>query len=195
MSTKYKFIDKDGIYFVSFATVSWVDVFTRPVYNEVFIDSVRYCQLNKGLCLHAWCLMSNHAHLVFSRSGQYSHSDILRDLKKFTSKKLIEAIENNPSESRKEWMLNIFRNAGQNKINNKDFQFWQQDNHPIELFSPSVTFQKIDYVHNNPVVAGIVSEADHYLHSSARDYLGKKGILDVEILERPMSLEGYVFSY
>jgi putative transposase len=195
MSTKYKFIDKDGIYFVSFATVSWVDVFTRPVYNEVFIDSVRYCQLNKGLCLHAWCLMSNHAHLVFSRSGQYSHSDILRDLKKFTSKKLIEAIENNPSESRKEWMLNIFGNAGQNKINNKDFQFWQQDNHPIELFSPSVTFQKIDYVHNNPVVAGIVSEADHYLHSSARDYLGKKGILDVEILERPMSLEGYVFSY
>ncbi|MEZ4911819.1 MAG: hypothetical protein R2774_13275 [Saprospiraceae bacterium] len=92
-------------------------------------------------------------------------------------------------------MTNVFRNAGQNKANNKDFQFWQQDNHPIELFSPSVTFQKIDYVHNNPVVAGIVSEADHYLHSSARDYLGKKGVLDVEILERPMSLEGYVFSY
>ena len=81
MSTKCKFIDKDGIYFVSFAPVSWVDVFTRPVYNEVFIDSVRYCQLNKGLCLHAWCLMSNHVHLVFSRSGQYSHSDILRDSK------------------------------------------------------------------------------------------------------------------
>ncbi len=50
-------------------------------------------------------------------------------------------------------------------------------------------------VHNNPVVAGIVSEADHYLHSSARDYLGTKGVLDVEILKRPMSLEGYVFSY
>jgi len=195
LSTKYKFIDNDGIYFISFATVSWVDVFTRLIYIEIFIESIRYCQQNKGLNLHAWCLMSNHAHLVFSRSGPYSHADILRDFKKFTSKKLIKAIENNPSESRKEWMMNIFRSAGQNKSNNKDFQFWQQDNHPIELFSPAVTFQKIDYVHNNPVVAGIVSEADHYLHSSARDYSGTKGVLDVEILERPMSLEGYVFSY
>ena len=43
-------------------------------------------------------------------------------------------------------------------------------------------------------MAGIVSEADHYLLSSARDYLGIRGVLDVEILERPMSLEGYVFS-
>ena len=195
MSTKYKFIETNGIYFVSFATVSWVDVFTRLAYMEIFIESVRYCQQNKGLKLHAWCLMSNHAHLVFSRSGQYSHSDILRDLKKYTSKNLIEAIENNPSESRKKWMMSIFRNAGQNKSNNKVNQFWQQDNHPIELFSPAVTFQKIDYVHNNPVMAGIVNEPDHYLHSSAKDYLGINGVLDVEILERPMSLEGYVFSY
>lgn len=150
MSTKYKFIDTNGIYFVSFATVSWVDVFTRLTYMEIFIESVRYCQQNKGLKLHAWCLMSNQAHLVFSRSGQYSHSDILRDLKKYTSKKLIEAIESNPFESRKEWMMSIFRNAGQNNSNNKVNQFWQQDNHPIELFSPAVTFQKIDYVHNNP---------------------------------------------
>ncbi len=194
MSTKYKFLDYEGIYFVSFATVSWVDVFTRPIYNDIFIESVRYCQQNKGLNLHAWCLMSNHVHLVFSRSGQYNHSDILRDLKKFTSKKIVEAIEKNPTESRKEWMMSIFRNAGQNKSNNKEYQFWQQDNHPIELFSPLVTFQKIDYIHNNPVVSAIVSEADHYLHSSARDYLGIKGVLDVEILERPMSLEGYVFN-
>lgn len=194
MSTKYKFLDNEGIYFVSFATVSWVDVFTRPMYNDIFIESARYCQQNKGLNLHAWCLMSNHVHLVFSRSGQHSHSDILRDLKKFTSKKIVEAIEKNPSESRKEWMMSIFRNAGQNKSNNKEYQFWQQDNYPVELFSPIVTFQKIDYIHNNPVVAGIVSDADHYLHSSARDYLGIKGVLDVEILERPMSLEGYVFS-
>lgn len=194
MSTKYKFLDNEGVYFVSFATVSWVDVFTRPAYNDIFFDSVRYCQQNKGLILHAWCLMSNHVHMVFSRSGQYSLSDILRDLKKFTSKKLIEAIENNSIESKKEWMMKIFRNAGQNKSNNKEYQFWQQDNHPIELFSPLVTFQKIDYIHNNPVVAGIVSEADHYLLSSARDYLGIRGVLDVEILERPMSLEGYVFS-
>ena len=91
-------------------------------------------------------------------------------------------------------MMNIFSTAGQKNSNNKDYQFWQQDNHPIELFSPIVTFQKIDYIHNNPVTAGIVSETEHYVNSSARDYLGIKGRLDVEILERPGSLGGYVFS-
>jgi len=195
MSTKYKFLDHYGLYFVSFATVGWVDVFTRPLYTNIFCESVKYCQQNKGLNLHAWCLMSNHVHLIFSRSGLHSHSDILRDLKKFTSKKLLEAIENNPAESRKDWMKSIFRNAGEKKSNNKEYQFWQQDNHPIELFSPLVTFQKIDYVHGNPVAAGIVTESEHYLHSSARDYAGINGMLDIDVLERPGSLEGYVFSY
>lgn len=58
-----------------------------------------------------------------------------------------------------------------------------------------MTFQKIDYIHNNPVTAGIVYEPEHYLLSSATDYSGNKGILDIEISERPMSLEGYVFGY
>lgn len=119
MSTRCQFLDHEAINFVSFVTVSWVDVFTRPTYNDIFIDSMRYCQQNKGLNLHAWYLMSNHAHLVFSRSGQNSHSVILRDLKKYTSKKVLEAIENNPSESRKDWMLKIFKSAGVNNINNK----------------------------------------------------------------------------
>jgi len=195
MSTKYKFLDTNGLYFVTFATVFWVDVFTRPLYNGIFCESVKYCQENKGLNLHAWCLMSNHVHLVFSRSGSHSHSDILRDLKKFTSKKMIEAIQNNPEESRKEWMMRLFSEAGKMNNNNKDYQFWQQDNHPIELFSPLVTIQKIDYVHNNPVKAGIVEIPEYYLHSSARDYTGLKGILDVQVIERPGSVEGYVFSY
>ena len=183
MSTKYKFIDKDGIYFVSFATISWVDVFTRPVYNEVFIDSVRYCQLNKGLCLHAWCLMSNHAHLVFSRSGQYSHSDILRDLKKFTSKKLIEAIENNPSESRKEWMLNIFSFLFKCNNNNKNYQFWKQDYHPVELNTKEKFTQRLLYLHENSVRSGLVWEPWHYKYSSAIDYYtNEKGLLKIELL-------------
>ena len=101
-------MDGDGIYFFSFVTGAWVDVFTRSLYSNIFCDSVLYCQENKGLRLHAWCLMSNHVHLVFSRSGTYSHSDILRDLKIFISKNILEAIQNNPEESREEWMMELF---------------------------------------------------------------------------------------
>ena len=194
MSTKYKFLDPEGIYFVSFATVQWIDIFTRLEYKEIFCDIIRYCQLNKGLIIHAWCLMSNHVHLIFSAKEKGTHSDILRDLKKFTAKKIVEAIKNNPSESQKKWILEKLYFAGSQNSNNKYVQLWQQDNHPIEIFSPKVISQKIEYVHNNPIVAGIVSEAHHYLYSSACDYIGIKGLIEVEILDIPSGFVGYVLS-
>ena len=192
MSNKYKFLDPEGIYFVSFATVYWIDVFTRIDYKYIFVNSLKYCQENKGMTLHAWCLMTNHAHLNFSSNEKGKHSDILRDFKKFTSKNLIQAIKNNPSESRKEWMLELFKKAGLNNSNNDNFQFWQQDNHPIEIYSPKVIEQKLTYLHNNPVTAGIVVEPEHYIYSSASNYSGKEGLINVEILDVPSSLVGYV---
>ena len=82
MSTKYKFLDPEGIYFVSFATVGWVDVFTRIAYKEIFVGGLRYCINKKGLFLYAWCLMTNHIHLIFSNKESGKHSAILRDIKK-----------------------------------------------------------------------------------------------------------------
>ncbi|MBK7302694.1 MAG: hypothetical protein IPI90_05460 [Saprospiraceae bacterium] len=77
----------------------------------------------------------------------------------------MESIKSNPHESRKEWILKILAKAGRNNSNNKKYQFWQQDNHPIEIFSPKVISQKLTYLHNNPVEAGIVSLAEQYLYS------------------------------
>jgi len=109
--------------------------------------------------------------------------DIMRDMKKHTSIELRHAIQNLPVESRKEWILLMMHNAGKANSNNNDFQLWQQDNHPIELYTPQVTHQKLDYIHNNPVVAGIVDKAEEYLYSSARDYFGKSGLIDVILLD------------
>jgi len=192
MSTKYKFIDPEGIYFVSFATVGWVDIFTRKDYKETFMESLRYCQKQKGMQIHAWCLMTNHAHLIFSSQEPGKHSNILRDLKKYTATTLIKCIKSNPRESRKEWMMKVFRKAGARNSNNSTFQLWQQDNHPIEIYSPKVISQKLQYVHNNPVVEGIVAEPEHYLYSSAMDYAGRQGMIPIEILEIPTSLVGFV---
>lgn len=106
--------------------------------------------------------------------------DIIRDFKKFTSKKLIKAIEENNQESRKEWMMSIFKSAGEYNSNNKNYQFWRQDNKPIEVYSNAVIDQKLEYLHNNPVEEGIVEQAEEYVYSSARDYAGQKGLLDIE---------------
>lgn len=163
--------------------MEWVDVFTRKEYRDILLDSIRYCQKGKGLILYAWYLMSNHVHLVVSAVNNDT-SDILRDFKKFTSKQIIKAIEENPVESRKEWMLKIFKDAGEQNSRNKYFQFWRQDNQPKELYSERFTSQKLAYIHNNPVEAGIVDKAEEYLYSSARDYYNGKncGLLKLELL-------------
>ena len=108
MSTKYRFADKDGVYFTTSTVVGWADVFTRKEYKEILLHSTRHCQKEKGLILYSWCLMSNHVHLVIS-AKEHNPSDILRDFKKYTSKQIIKAITEHPAESRKEWMLLYLR--------------------------------------------------------------------------------------
>jgi putative transposase len=183
MSRAYKFSDPEGLYFITFATVGWIDVFTRLEYKELLIESLKFCQREKGLELFSWCIMTNHVHMIARAKEGYLLQGIMRDLKKYTSKQLIKTIEEHPQESRKEWMLSIFKRAGEFNRNNKFYQFWQQDNHPIELFSPEVIDQKLDYIHNNPVVTGIVENPEEYLYSSARDYSGIKGKLEIEFID------------
>lgn len=119
MSRKYKFRNPEGIYFVSFATVNWIDVFTRPIYKDIVVESINYCIEEKGLIVYAWVIMSNHVHLAIQTEKE-PLGNILRDLKKYTSKKIISEIENNPQESRKGWMLWMFQRAGQRNSNNQD---------------------------------------------------------------------------
>jgi len=179
----YKIRNKAEIHFVSFAVIEWVDVFTRKEYRDILIDSLKFCQEHKGLLLHGWCIMSSHVHLLASSLIQ-DLSGTLRDFKKFTGKKLIEAIINNTSESRKEWMLSIFKNAGEANSRNTNYQFWRQDNQPKECYSPAFTIQKLNYIHNNPVEAGIVDKPEEYVYSSARDYHCKKncGLLNIAFI-------------
>jgi REP element-mobilizing transposase RayT len=130
MSRKYKFHNKSGAYFVSFATVSWIDVFTRHLYFNVLANSVEYCRKHKGMELYAYCFMPSHIHLIF-RSSNDLPSELLRDFEKHTAKKELEAIKINPQESRKEWLLCMFERAGKKSSNVSQFQFWQHHNKPI----------------------------------------------------------------
>ena len=176
----YKIRNQAMAHFITFAVVEWVDVFTRKDYRDIVLESIRHCQHEKGLLLHAWCIMSNHLHLIAS-AKENDLSDVLRDFKKFTSKQLLKAIRDNQHESRKDWMLEIFRKAGEANSRNSEYQFWRQDNQPKEVYSPSFAFQKLNYIHNNPVEAGIVDKPEEYLYSSARDYkqARKCGLLDL----------------
>ncbi len=184
MSTKYKFWDSAAVYFVSFAVVEWIDVFTRNEYREIVVDSIRYCIANKGLRVHAWVIMSNHVHLLISLEDNNlnTFADIIRDMKKYTAMHLVKTIKEHPQESRKEWMLAMFLRRGRSNPNNTMYQFWQQDNHPIEITDAAHYNNTLDYIHNNPVVAGWAAVPEQYPWSSAADYEGKTGLIPVVVL-------------
>jgi putative transposase len=185
MSEKgYKIRHKSEAHFVTFAVVQWIDVFSRKQYRDILVDSLNFCRENKGLQVHAWCIMSNHVHLIISAKKE-DLSDILRDFKKFTSKQIISAIENNEHESRREWMLDLFRKNAAQVSYNKNYQFWRQDNQPKECFGPAFAVQKLNYIHNNPVAAGIVSKAEDYVYTSAIDYHNQKkcGLIKISFLK------------
>ncbi|OYX25467.1 MAG: transposase [Flavobacteriales bacterium 32-35-8] len=178
MSRNYKFHNPEGLYFVSFAVVGWLDVFTRNEYKDLILESLAFCQKNKGMEIHAWCIMTNHVHLIFRSIENEKPELLLGDFKRFTSRSITKAIQENPKESRKEFLLDFFNNEAVKTSNTTNFQFWRHDNNPIELWSNEVIQQKIDYIHNNPVKEGIVFRPEDYKYSSAPDYAGEKGLLD-----------------
>ncbi|HEY0656564.1 MAG TPA: transposase [Chryseosolibacter sp.] len=133
MSRKYKIRDQNKLYFVTFTVIQWLDVFTQQEYRDIFLDSIRFCQEKKGLEVCAYVIMSSHIHMIIGRHGDDSLDGIIRDIKKFTSSKIIEAIKENPQDSRRELLLWLFERAGRHNKNNTRYQFWQQNNQPIEL--------------------------------------------------------------
>jgi putative transposase len=181
MSHAYKFHKPEGLYFISFATVAWVDVFTRREYKDIVVDSLRFCQQEKGLLLFAWVIMSNHVHLIAAAQEGHRMQDIMRDLKKYTSKQIVKGIREHPGESRREWMLRIFREAGAANSNNTEYQFWQQHNKPIELSNNGMIERYSAYLHENPVKAGYVELAEDYVYCSGPAIAGKPALLELEV--------------
>ncbi len=181
MSRKYKFRDQDKLYLVSFSVINWIDVFVRTEYKEILLDSFRFCQKEKGLEIYAWCIMTSHVHLIIG-SQKNNLEDIMRDFKSHTSRALKKEIANHPKESRREWMLKMMQIMGTQNSNNKFFQFWQQNNHPLVLDNNKIIDNTLEYIHNNPIAAGFVDRQEDYVYSSARDYIGLKGKLDVLLI-------------
>lgn len=149
----------------------WVDVFTRQVYRDILIDSINYCIAEKGLEVFSWVIMSNHCHLII-RSTKGDLSGTIRDLKKFTAKKIFKEIETNPLESRKRWLLlTLFKDG---------IWFWEAGYHGEEVYSQKFFDIKANYIHQNPVRAAIVEKEEEYIYSSAGDFHGiREGLIPI----------------
>jgi putative transposase len=188
----YTISNQQGLHFLTFTVVGWVDVFTRKSYRDVILDSFRYCQKERGLLIYGYVIMSNHLHLIV-RTEKEDLSNVIRDFKKFTAKTILKLIQDkSKGESRLEWLLNVFAYHGKYNTNNRTYQFWIQNNRPIELVSNSWIRQKLQYIHDNPVKAGWVSVPEHYLYSSASNYATGKKLLEVIVMDSIWSDVGLI---
>jgi len=177
---KYFISDQHAPYFITCTIIHWIDLFSKPIYRDIVVQSLNYCVKEKNLNLYAWVLMSNHIHIVASCDAPGSMSAFLRDFKKFTSKKFIQAIQNS-NESRSEWLLDKFAFEAKRTGRAENFKVWKDDNHAIDLSNIDI-MQKINYIHANPVRNGLVFLQDHYAYSSAIDYAGKRGLVQVTLV-------------
>ena len=164
--SEYRKTYPGGLFFVTLSVVGWIDVFERECYKEILADNLIHCQKNEGLELFAYVIMSSHLHMIASR-GDDDLGELLGRFKSYTAKKILKLIEENPEESRKDWLLHLFRYFAKHKKQYDNYHFWQYTNHPVELFTAEVIDQKVDYIHQNPVSAGIVTEPQFYKWSSA----------------------------
>lgn len=172
MGYAYKIHNQQGLYFITCTIHQWVDVFTRSYYADIVVSSLDFCMQNKGLEVYAWVIMSNHLHFIVSCREGNNLSDVLRDFKKYTATKIVTAIEKNEQESRRNWLLWLLKEE-------ESIHFWQPDNHPKEVSSRDFFLQKMAYIHQNPVRAGLVDREEAWIYSSAKDFHQQKGLLQL----------------
>lgn len=184
MSNRYKIHDQYGLNFITLTVVGWIDIFTRKKYRDLILENLNYCKKNKGLKIHGYVFMTNHIHMVVSTDGTKMLSSILRDFKSYTAKLILNDVRETKLESRKSWLLHLFKYFTSRNKRDSQLQFWQGDNHPMSLESIKFIRQKLEYIHNNPVRAGLVAMPQYYIYSSASNYLENgMGVMEVDILD------------
>ena len=180
LNSEKKFPVNQACHFLTFNTVDCVDIFIRPVYKQIIVHSLNYFIDNKGLNVYAWCLMTNHLHLLAQAKDNCVIAEIEKEYKLFTTKKILEDIDSELP-IRKKWMMEHFENFGNVFGFLKKFHVWQTCSSPvfIELNKRETLIEHIEHIHHNPVRERIVDSAPDYLYSSARDYVGMKGLVRI----------------
>ena len=178
MSDSYQIKNQEGLYFLTFQVVGWAAIFSRKVYRDIVIESLDFSRQNKGLELFSYVIMSNHVHLIV-RSKVGDLSGTVRDIKKHTSKQIFRTIKD-INESRREWLELIFEYHAKLNKRASQHQLWTHENHAVELTTNEMLVSRVNYIHQNPVRSALVSKAEDYLYSSARNYADIDYLLQID---------------
>ena len=159
-------------HFITCTTINWLILFSQPELADIILTSLKFLQAQQRLTLHAYVLMENHLHLIVT-ANDLSHA--MQSFKSFTAKQIIQVLE----QSHQTYWLEQLRLHKQPHKVQSTYQIWQEGFHPQMIQHSEMLHQKIDYIHNNPVRRGYVDEPCHWRYSSARNYAGQVGVLEI----------------
>ena len=168
-------IEQHACYYLTFNVVDWIDIFIRPVFKQIIVESLNHFIEKKGLTVYAWCLMSNHLHLMAQTKEGLSLSLLANDFKKFTTKIILEDIDAE-LEVRRNWMMKKFKDASLSLKLIDKFHVWQAPTNSvyIDLQNFDVVDEHLEYIHNNPVHHGFTKTMNSYPWSSYESIISDK---------------------
>lgn len=185
--------NQHACHYITFNTVDWVDVFIKPIYKRIIANTLNDLIATRGLTVFAWCLMTNHLHLLLQAKDGTGLSMIERDFKRITTTHILEAIYME-QELRRDWMLGRFEHFSQSLKKIEKYQVWQSCSNPefLDFKQPMKVKEYLAYIHDNPVRDKIVMLPDDYVFSSAGDYAGRKGPVHVTVIDMEGLIKGVV---
>jgi len=170
--TRYKITELTAVHFLTWTVVDWLPVLARSEPKEIIIDSLRFLQDENALTVFAYVIMENHVHLI-AQADNLSHE--IGRFKSYTARSIIDFLKARENSH----FLNKLRAHKLDHHKDSSYQLWQEGSHPQQIQGRKMMVQKIEYIHNNPVRRGYVELPEHWIYSSARNYLGMGGVLDV----------------
>jgi REP element-mobilizing transposase RayT len=170
--TRYRIYETEYPYFLTCTIVGWLPVFTRPEAANIVFESWRYLQEHEGFKLFGYVILENHLHLLASAPELAS---AMKSFKMYTARNIVDLLEQHSADV-------LLRQLRAHKLRHKtksEYQVWQEGSKPKQITGEAMMLQKLEYMHNNPVKRGYVADPLHWRYSSAQNYAGQRGLMEV----------------
>jgi REP element-mobilizing transposase RayT len=152
---------KDYPDFITVTCLQWKHLLTGNRFKDIIMKSLLFLVKDRRITLYAFVIMNNHFHLIWHMMGDRKREDVQRDFLKFTSQRIVDSLRKEKSSMLDELLVNA---------KDRKYQVWERNSLSIPIWSRSVMYQKLAYIHENPVRAGLCKLETDYLYSSARFY-------------------------
>lgn len=170
--SRYRIFETEYPYFMTCTIVGWLPVFTRREAVEIVLESWKHAQENRDFKLFGYVILENHLHLV---AAAPQLSDVIQRFKSFTARQIVELLERN-GERTLLWQLHSHKLPHKTE---SQHQVWEEGSHPQQIQNDAMMWQKLEYMHDNPIRRGYVDDPLHWRYSSARNYTGQPTLIDV----------------